>query len=133
MKSSDLLTIGRLAARFGLATHVLRFWEEQGLLLPDERVSGRRLYDADHASARITMILRGKDMGLSLAEIGRLLSTPPDTHVEQLREHRAALDAQIERLEAAKALIDHAIDCHAPELTRCPEFQDVARAASPVS
>jgi hypothetical protein len=36
------LTIGELAARFGLATHVLRHWETKGLLSPARRVAGRR-------------------------------------------------------------------------------------------
>lgn len=37
MKSSEALTIGELAQRFGLATHVLRYWESMGLLKPARR------------------------------------------------------------------------------------------------
>lgn len=51
--------IGELAARFGLATHVLRHWEDEGLLLTAARVGGRRRYD-DAQVARVVMILRGK-------------------------------------------------------------------------
>ena len=32
-----MLTIGELATRFGLATHVLRHWEDEGLLSPARR------------------------------------------------------------------------------------------------
>lgn len=51
MKSSDHMPIGELAARFGRGTHVLRHWEDQGLLTPAERVNGRRYYDESHAAA----------------------------------------------------------------------------------
>jgi MerR family copper efflux transcriptional regulator len=38
------VAIGDLAARFGLATHVLRHWEEMGLLRPARTSAGRRRY-----------------------------------------------------------------------------------------
>ena len=131
MKSSALFSIGRLAARFDLPTHVLRYWEDVGLLEPAERVSGRRYYDESHA-ARITMILRGKDMGLSLAQMREIMAIEShEEHKPILAAHRADLEAQIERLEAAKRLIDHAIGCPHEDFTKCAEFQDVARAAAP--
>ena len=131
MKSSETFSIGRLAARFGLATHVLRHWEDAGLLTPAERVKGRRYYDESHA-ARITMILRGKDMGLSLAQIAEIVSEPNhDEHKALLREHREQIVAQIHRLEAAKRMLDHALGCPHDDVSRCAEFQDVAREAAP--
>jgi MerR family copper efflux transcriptional regulator len=131
MKSSDQLSIGALAARFGLATHVLRHWEDAGLLTPAERISGRRHYDESHA-ARITMILRGKDMGLSLAQIAEILSEPNhEEHRVLLAEHRERIVAQIHRLEAAKRMLDHAVDCPHDDVSQCAEFQDVARAVAP--
>lgn len=131
MKSSDLFSIGELAARFGLATHVLRHWEDEGLLTPAERVKGRRYYDESHA-ARITMILRGKDMGLSLAQIAEIVAEPNHSeHKAVLRAHRERIVAQIHRLEAARRMIDHAIGCEHADVSHCAEFQDVARAAAP--
>ena len=133
MKSSpdpERLTIGELAGRFGLATHVLRHWEAEGVIAPAERVNGRRRYTEAHV-ARVTMILRGKQTGLSLAQIRELLETPRDDHAELLLRHRARLDEQIERIEAARALLDHMIACHADDVTECAEFQAVARAAAP--
>lgn len=124
------MPIGTLSARFGLATHVLRHWEDEGLLTPAERVKGRRYYDESHA-ARITMILRGKDMGLSLAQIAEILSQP--NHIEHKRvlsAHRDRVVAQIRRLEAAKRMLDHAIGCPHDDFSRCEEFQDVARSSA---
>ena len=133
MKSSperESLSIGELAGRFGLATHVLRHWEEQGILTPAERVNGRRRYTEAHV-ARVTMILRCKQTGLSLADIRELTETPRDAHTDLLLGHRARLDEQIERIEAARALLDHMIACHADDVAECVEFQAVARAVAP--
>lgn len=129
MKSSRM-SIGELAGRFGLATHVLRHWEDEGLLTPTERVKGRRYYDESHA-ARITMILRGKDMGLSLAQIAEILSEPNhDEHKRLLSAHHNRVVAQIHRLEAAKRMLDHAIGCPHNDVSRCEEFQNVARSSA---
>jgi DNA-binding transcriptional MerR regulator len=47
------MSIGALAARFGLATHVLRHWESMGLLHPVRDAGGRRRYGADDLTARL--------------------------------------------------------------------------------
>ena len=54
-----MLSIGELAAEFGLAPHVLRHWEAEGVLEPAARVGGKRRYD-ESARMRIGTILRGR-------------------------------------------------------------------------
>ena len=45
MKSRDAQwSVGEIADRFGLETHVLRYWEDRGLLTPSRNAAGRRLY-----------------------------------------------------------------------------------------
>ena len=134
MKSSperESLSIGELAGRFGLATHVLRHWEDQGILIPAERVNGRRRYTEAHV-ARVTMILRCKQTGLSLAQIRELTETPRSDHTALLQAHRDRLDEQLEQIEAARAILDHLIDCHVKDPAECREFQAIARAAAPL-
>ncbi len=46
MKSSGW-AIGEIAERFGIATSVLRHWEDVGLLRPSRDSAGRRRYDLD--------------------------------------------------------------------------------------
>ena len=70
-----MFEIGELAGRFGLATHVLRHWEDEGLLTPAGRVGGRRRYDESHV-ARVVMIQRAKAAGLSLEQIRRMFDAP---------------------------------------------------------
>ena len=63
----DLVTIGELAAEFSLSPRAIRFYEDQGLLSP-ERVGAQRVYGR-RERARLRLILRGKRLGFSLADI----------------------------------------------------------------
>jgi DNA-binding transcriptional MerR regulator len=122
---SGSLTIGELASRFGLATHVLRHWESEGLLTPASRVSGQRRYRRDQI-ARVAMIIRGKESGLSLAQLREMMESPDrDARVEILRQHHAALEAKIVEIEAAKAMVEHALVCTAMDFTACPNFLQI--------
>lgn len=69
-----LMTIGQLAKRVGLRSSALRYYEQEGLLIPAARSeSGYRLYD--HAAERkLRLIQRAQRLGLSLADIRLLLT-----------------------------------------------------------
>jgi MerR family transcriptional regulator, copper efflux regulator len=117
------LSIGDLAARFGLATHVLRHWESVGLLAPSARVSGRRRYGQAHV-ARVALILRGKQVGLSLPAIQEVLAAHDrSARRELLLRHQRAIERQIAELNAAHRLIQHALACPADDITSCPKLQ----------
>ena len=120
--AEDELTIGQLAARFGLATHVLRHWEDVGLITPDERVNGRRRYGAWQA-ARVATILLTKEAGFRLDQIKAILDAPDGpARKELLRRHRDELDRRLAGIEASRQMVQHAIDCPEEDFTRCPNF-----------
>ncbi|MFG1812424.1 MerR family transcriptional regulator [Kribbella sp. NPDC049174] len=126
-----MFEIGELAGRFGLATHVLRHWEDEGLLTPAGRVGGRRQYDESHA-ARVVMIQRAKAAGLSLDQIRRMFAAPSGRERKQvLVEQDAALDDHIRQAQESKRLIAHALTCEAPDFTECPHFQSMIAELSP--
>jgi MerR family copper efflux transcriptional regulator len=125
--------IGELAGRFGLATHVLRHWEDEGLLTPAARVGGRRQYDESHV-ARVVMIQRAKAAGLTLDQIRRMFDAPSGPERKQiLVEQGAALDDQIRQAQDSKRLIEHALTCEAPDFTECPHFRQLIAELSPRS
>ncbi|MFJ1765656.1 MerR family transcriptional regulator [Amycolatopsis sp. NPDC088138] len=123
MKSSgDALGIGEVAQRFGLATHVLRHWESVGLLRPPRTGTGQRRFTPADTS-RIAVILRAKEAGLGLDDIGRLLGDGDRaTRTAVLHRKRAELAGRIARDQAALGLLDHALTCEHDDLTTCPHF-----------
>lgn len=125
MKSSqvdDQLTIGALAARFGLATHVLRHWESAGLLAPARAANGQRRYHRSDL-LRVAMIQQGKELGFSLDEIGAVLTAAgTDARRAVLTQHHAALERRIAEAHAAKQAIEHALSCPHEDFLECPEI-----------
>jgi len=68
---AELFTIGELATAFALSPRAIRFYEDQGLLAP-ERAGTQRVY-TKRDRARLQLILRGKRLGFSLADIREFL------------------------------------------------------------
>ncbi|GII00373.1 MerR family transcriptional regulator [Planobispora takensis] len=125
MKSTtgERLSIGELAGRHGLATHVLRHWEAMGLLSPARQAGGQRRYGPED-EARVALIVRAKEAGASLEQI-RLLVTAGDgaRRREILIEHLAVLARRMERLRASAELIEHVLECPEEDFFTCPRFQ----------
>jgi len=116
-------SIGELADRFGLATHVLRHWEEVGLLSPTRRVAGRRVYGAVHVT-RVAEILLGKDAGFSLEQLRELFDAPDRERRHQLlRGQLAQVRERIARLTLSQTLLEHGLRCRHPDYQSCPRFQ----------
>mgnify|MGYP001334022101 CR=1 FL=1 len=109
-----IFAISDLAREFGITPRTIRFWEDQGLLSPQRE--GRNRVFTRRDRARLKMALRGKRLGLSLAEIKDLIgmyeSTEDETpqFIECLRvmnKRRAALEQQREDIEAMLEEIDN--------------------------
>jgi len=124
MKSS-LRSIGDTAARFDLETHVLRHWEDKGLLRPERDGADRRLYGDDDL-VRIAVILRSKAAGMTLEQIATLLDDDhgPQRHAV-LQEHIAELDRRMEEMRLSREMTVHAFSCEAHDITRCPHFRSM--------
>lgn len=63
-------SISDLSKEFDITTRSIRFYEDQGLLAPTRRGQTRVYNQRDRV--RLKLILRGKRLGFSLAETGRL-------------------------------------------------------------
>ena len=106
-QTGPTFAISDLAREFDITPRTIRFWEDQGILAPQREGSKRIFTRRDRA--RLKMALRGKRLGLSLAEIKDLIgmynSTEDETPqlLECLRimeKRRAALQQQREDIEA---------------------------------
>jgi len=115
-------SIGEAASRFGLETHVLRHWEDVGLLAPARDLAGRRRYGRGDV-VRIAVIVRNKAAGMSLDQIGVLLdSEAPDRH-RILLDHIADLDRRMAEMQRAKEMAEHSYACRAHDVATCPGFR----------
>lgn len=102
----QLYTVNQLAEELGITPRALRFYEVKGLLAPS-RVGNNRVY-TKRDRARLKLILRGKRLGFSLAEIREYLDLyTVDGGVEQqktllkrVRQRLKDLAQQREDLEA---------------------------------
>lgn len=133
MKSSldaPTMTIGQLADRFGLATHVLRHWESVGLLAP-ARISGQRRYtEAD--AVQVSYILLGKRFGFGLGELRELLGIHDRAARDAaLRRYKLLLEQRIADAKAQLTLIDHGLTCPVPDYRDCPHIAELASAPTP--
>ena len=75
---AGLLQIGQVAERTGLSLRTIRFYEEEGLVVPTARTEGGfRLYSDDDV-ARLGVIMRMKPLGFALEEMRELLTLLAD-------------------------------------------------------
>ena len=122
---ADLLTIGEIARRSGVAASALRFYEERGLISSDRSRSGHRRYPRA-VLRRIAFIVFAQKIGLSLEEIGAELARLPAEDVPTGRDWsrlsgrwRARIDERLAELERLKAGLTECIGCGCLSLERC--------------
>jgi MerR family copper efflux transcriptional regulator len=127
---SDLLTIGELARRVGVAPSALRYWEELGLLPPAARIYGQRRYP-ESAAGLVGVILLLRDVGFTLAEQKAFMASrgaAPGDWQRLARRKLAELDDQIANAQAAREAINHALRCPHEDILECPNFASVIAA-----
>jgi DNA-binding transcriptional MerR regulator len=115
----QVLAIGELAQRTGVAITALRYYDELGLVRPATRVRGQRRYD-DSAVRQVGVVLFLRDIGFTLDEIARL--TAGGSWRSMVKAKLLALERQAADIEAARTALDHALRCPAKDPAACPRF-----------
>ena len=124
MKSSRDVrwSIGELAERFELPTHVLRHWEDKGLLAPERDAAGRRWY-VEGDAYRVATIVTSKAAGMTLDQIRALLDADAEDRRRILTDHLADLAGRMAEMERSRHLTEHALECRAHDIATCPNFR----------
>jgi MerR family redox-sensitive transcriptional activator SoxR len=132
---ADLLTIGEVSRRSGVASSALRFYEQRGLIDSERAGSGHRRYQRS-VLRRIAFIVFAQRVGLTLEEIGAELSKlPPDRAPTRQDWSRLSngwssrIDRRIAELERLKAGLTECIGCGCLSLDRCQLANPGDRAA----
>lgn len=134
-RRNELLSIGVVAERTGLATSAIRFYEEQGLVRAERNSAGHRRFRRS-SIRRLSFILIAQRLGYRLDEIKRQLdwlpldAAPSDAQWEELaRRFRAELDARIAGLAVLRDKLDGCIGCGCLSLERCQLYNAEDRVA----
>jgi len=112
--------IGDAAATLAVATHVLRHWEDVGLLRPRRLSSGHRAYD-DQTIGQARMIQICQRAGLSLAEIKELGIGDRGDRIALIDSKRAQIAEQVCSLRLADKFLAHIAHCEHPVISECPQ------------
>lgn len=122
---TDLLTIGEVALRAGIATSAVRFYEDRGLIT-SERTEGNQRRYRRHVLRRISVILAAKRMGIPLSEVAEVLASLPDERMPTKRDWQrisrrwaGLLEARRRAIEELEREITGCIGCGCLSLQRC--------------
>ena len=122
---SELLTIGEVSRRSGVATSALRFYEDRGLITSERTGSRHRRYPRP-VLRRIAFIVFAQRIGLSLEEIGTELARLPPQRAPNRRDWSRLsstwtrrIDQRIAELERLRDGLTECIGCGCLSLERC--------------
>ena len=123
---AELMTIGEVARRSGVAASALRFYEERGMIRSTRAGSGHRRFPRA-VLRRIAFIVFAQRIGLSLEEIAaELAKLPADDRAPSGRDWselsatwKRRLDERIAELERLRTGLTECIGCGCLSLDRC--------------
>ena len=139
MDKDDLISIGTLAQRTGIAVSAIRFYEDKGLLF-SERTSGGQCRFRRSDIRRLSFILIAQRLGMGLDEIERTMDrlprhrTPTQADWRRISQQmRDEIDGKIALLTRTRSRLDECIGCGCMSLERCQRTnrQDRAAGAGP--
>lgn len=128
--SARFLNPAEAARRLGVSAKALRLYEQRGLLAPARNAAGWRSYGPDQM-ARGTDIVALRALGLSLAQVARVLNGDADSLAPALAAHQALLEGRVRDLDLA---IDQVRKLRADLAAgQMPNVGELTRALAPAS
>lgn len=122
---TDLLTIGEVAERVGIATSAVRFYEQQGLISSVRTAGNQRRYPR-HVLRRLSIINYAKRLGIPLAEVATVFEQLPADRMPAKRDWTrisqrwtALLDERRSRIESLQSELSACIGCGCLSLNTC--------------
>jgi MerR family redox-sensitive transcriptional activator SoxR len=121
----ELLTIGDLAARSGVAQSALRFYEREGLIRATRTGGNQRRYERS-TLRRVAFIKVSQQVGVSLDEIREALRSLPESRTPTKADWarlsarwRRQLDERIALMQRLRDDLTGCIGCGCLSLQRC--------------
>ena len=126
LQQTDLLTVGEIATRSGVAVSTIHFYESKGLIHGTRTAGNQRRFPRSELR-RVAVIKVAQRAGISLGEIRDALATMPKgvkvsagDWARMSKRWRDDLDARIDRLTALRDQLGDCIGCGCLSLKTCP-------------
>lgn len=140
-RPGDMLPIGRIAERTGMAVSAIRYYETEGLVHPIRTAAGQRQFRRSDIR-RLSFVKIAQELGFSLSEIREEMAklpegrTPTKADWERIsRRFRTVLDLRIDQLQRTRDRLDGCIGCGCLSLKSCalynPDDEKGTRGAGP--
>ena len=136
MESEEIVPIGILAARTGLAVSAIRFYEDKGMITALRTAGNQRRFHRSDIR-RLSFIMIAQKLGLALDDIEVALGllpkgrTPNSLDWQRVnRTLRCEIDSRIQLLSRARTQLDQCIGCGCLSLDRCAKNNRGDRAAA---
>jgi MerR family transcriptional regulator, redox-sensitive transcriptional activator SoxR len=127
-KPTDMMTVGEVAQRTGIAASAVRFYEEQGLINSVRTAGNQRRYPR-HVLRRISIILAARRFGIALSEVAAVFESLPADRMPSKRDwHRISrnwhsrLQARRREIERLEEELTGCIGCGCLSLNTCRIF-----------
>lgn len=122
---TELLTVGEVARRAGMATSAVRFYEQQGLITSTRTPGNQRRYPR-HVLRRISIIQAAQRFGVTLTEVATILADLPEDRMPSKadwtrlsRRWHAQLESRRREIEHLEAELTGCIGCGCLSLATC--------------
>jgi DNA-binding transcriptional MerR regulator len=106
----DAIPIGEAAARLQMRASTLRYYDDRGLVCPQVRRSGTRMYGPEELR-RLAFLKIVHSLGVPLDTGAAVLDAPSEQWRATVREQLRDLDRIIAQARAAKQFLTHALHC----------------------
>jgi MerR family copper efflux transcriptional regulator len=123
---TEPVPVGTAATAVGVEPHVLRHWEDVGVLVPRRTASGHRRYD-DELLTRARLVRLCQRAGLSLADIRQLNAADRDVRIGLITATLERIKADVSRLRLAEQFLSHVVTCVHPMVSECADCAGFAR------
>jgi len=122
----QILTVGQLSQRSGVAVSTLHFYETKGLITSSRNKGNQRQYSRD-ILRRVALIKVAQGLGISLSEIKRTLEKLPKNKKASNADWKVVskqwekdLNGRITQMTKMRDQLDRCIGCGCLSLKECP-------------
>lgn len=114
------MKVGEAARELGVDAHVLRHWDDIGVVVPDRTPLGHREYTDEHVR-RLHVVRACQSVGMTLVEIRLVLDRQEQGRSEVITRRLQRMRAQRAELAVAERFLEHVIGCTHDLLSRCKD------------